>query len=279
MLTKEQLKVKLVALGCFKANKYLDEYVQLCITKLQMAKAKFKTNAHHIIPRKYYKVNNLPLDNSSQNLVNLSYYDHIIAHYYLVLCSVQTYLQYSNAVAFVMLTNNKFLTVDEIKKIKNLDRYLEVYKNYESKPKSAEHKAALSKARDLHSTTAGKKSIYNPTLNKVKFVDTDELLEYLSVGWIVGGKPLTAEAKQKISKSNSKSLQGKTHAPIATDKSHSGLIGAKIECIETGMIFENIQQAKEWLFEATGVSGGQIKNCCAGARIATGGYHWRYYKE
>ena len=45
------------------------------------------------------------------------------------------------------------------------------------------------------------------------------------------------------------------------------------------MIFENIQQAKEWLFEATGVSGGQIKNCCAGARIATGGYHWRYYKE
>ena len=74
-------------------------------------------------------------------------------------------------------------------------------------------------------------------------------------------------------------MQGKTHAPIATDKSYSGLIGAKIECIETGMIFENIQQAKEWLFEATGVSGGQIKNCCAGARIATGGYHWRYYKE
>ena len=50
-------------------------------------------------------------------------------------------------------------------------------------------------------------------------------------------------------------------------------------CIETGQIFENIESAKQWLKQTVGIDGGQIKNCCAGQRETTGGYHWKYIKE
>lgn len=280
MLSKEKLKEKLLATGCFEANEHLDNYVLLCSNNQGTKRTKFKTNAHHIIPRKYYKVNKLPLDNSEENLVNLSKYDHILAHYYLVLCSIPIYLQHSNAVAFVMLTNSKFITVDEIKQIQNLDGYLEVYKNYVGRPRTKEHCAALSKARDFHSSTKGRKSIYNPKLNQVKFVYLQEIQEYLDKGWVLGGKPMSKEAKQKISASNSISLRGKVHNKDKQEnKIYSGLLGSKIECVETVQIFDNISQAKLWLYATTGVDGGQIKNCCSGARKTTGGYHWRYYKE
>lgn len=51
---------------------------------------KFKTQLHHIIPRKYYTYNKLEINNSRENLVNLLYKDHILAHYYLALCAKET---------------------------------------------------------------------------------------------------------------------------------------------------------------------------------------------
>ena len=38
---------------------------------------------HHIIPRCYFKYYNLPIDNSKNNIVQLSYFNHVLAHYYL----------------------------------------------------------------------------------------------------------------------------------------------------------------------------------------------------
>ena len=277
MLTKEQLKEKLLKLGCFDDNEYFDKYLELCLDNVNTKRTKYITNAHHIIPRKYYKFNKLEIDNSPENIVNLRYYDHILAHYYLVLCSIPGYLQYANAVAFVMSIGKNKLTLEEIKQIKDLDQYLKVYENYKSKPKAAEHKTALAKARDYHSTTKGKKSMYNLALNKVKFVNPTEIATYLQEGWVIGGKPMTDAAKQKISQSNSIALKGKKHASIKPNMLSSGLEGSKILCIETGQIFENMQEAKNWLYKSTGVDGGQIKNCCSGARKSTGGYSWRYY--
>ena len=95
MLTKEQLKEKLLKLGCFDDNEYFDKYLELCLDNVNTKRTKYITNAHHIIPRKYYKFNKLEIDNSPENIVNLRYYDHILAHYYLVLCSIPGYLQYA----------------------------------------------------------------------------------------------------------------------------------------------------------------------------------------
>lgn len=283
MLTKDQLKEKLLALACFEDNEYFKKYVELCVSNANTKKAKYITNIHHIIPRKYFKFNKLEIDNSPENLVNLHYYDHILAHYYLVLCSIPGYLQYANAVAFVMSigkgADKNILTPEDIKQIKDLDQYIKVYENYKGKPRSKEHCAALSKARDYHSSTKGRKSMYNPALNKVKFVNPTEITVYLQEGWVVGGKPMTEAAKQKIGRSNSIALKGKKHTSIKPNKLNAGLEGSKILCIETGQIFENIQEAKNWLYKHTGVEGGQIKNCCAGSRKSTGGYSWKYYVE
>lgn len=80
-------------------------------------------------------------------------------------------------------------------------------------------------------------------------------------------------AKQKISESNSVALKGKTHQIKKENKLNSGLTFNKVECVETGRIFESIIEARKWLQSTRGIDGGQIKNCCAGQRETTGGYH------
>lgn len=62
---------------------------------------------------------------------------------------------------------------------------------------------------------------------------------------MLGSKPLTAEAKEKIGKSNSISLKGKKHQEIKSGKLNSGLVGSKVICVETGSIFESINEAKQ----------------------------------
>lgn len=42
---------------------------------------------HHIVPRCWFKMNNLPVDNSKENIVLLSYEDHIKVHKLSILCA------------------------------------------------------------------------------------------------------------------------------------------------------------------------------------------------
>jgi len=79
-------KQTLLNLAIFIDNEYLDKYIQL-INNHSKSYIKFKTQKHHIIPRAYFKHNNYKLDNSKNNLVCLTYKDHILAHYYLYKCS------------------------------------------------------------------------------------------------------------------------------------------------------------------------------------------------
>ena len=46
-----------------------------------------KGHKHHIIPKCWFKMNNLPIDNSKDNLVLLSYEDHIKVHKLSILCA------------------------------------------------------------------------------------------------------------------------------------------------------------------------------------------------
>jgi hypothetical protein len=46
----------------------------------------------------------------------------------------------------------------------------------------------------------------------------------------------------------------------------------KVLCIETGRIFNNMAEAKEWC-------GVNIGRCCKGERKTAGGYHWKYVDE
>lgn len=42
---------------------------------------------HHILPRSWFKMNDLPVDNSDDNLVKLTYEDHLLVHQLAVLAS------------------------------------------------------------------------------------------------------------------------------------------------------------------------------------------------
>lgn len=95
------LKEKLLKLGVFIDNEYLDMYIKMVLDNAVTKRIKFETQKHHIIPKKYYKINNLEVDNSKENIVNLLYSDHILAHYLLCLCTDKnSCLYYHSLLAF-----------------------------------------------------------------------------------------------------------------------------------------------------------------------------------
>lgn len=87
-MTQQKLKEKLLAINLFEDNDYLNQYCELIIQNLDTKKEKFRTHLHHIIPRCYFLLINSQIDDSKENLVNLLYKDHILAHYYLFNCAL-----------------------------------------------------------------------------------------------------------------------------------------------------------------------------------------------
>lgn len=125
------LKLKLIEIDLVVENEYLDKYVELIEKNLNRPKEKFKTQNHHIIPKYYFKDNNLDVDNSKSNLVNLLYKDHILAHYYLALCSKCDKFICHNKNAILHIAGNRYLNI-QLKNtlndfINNLDNYQFIY--------------------------------------------------------------------------------------------------------------------------------------------------------
>ena len=77
MIIKNVLKQKLLNTGLFLDNEYLDEYINLVLSNNITVGY---TEKHHILQRNYFKKSNLPVDNSPDNLITLSYCDHCKAH-------------------------------------------------------------------------------------------------------------------------------------------------------------------------------------------------------
>lgn len=46
----------------------------------------------------------------------------------------------------------------------------------------------------------------------------------------------------------------------------------KVRCIETGIIYESVHEAAR----QTGISNGNISQCCNGKRKSAGGFHWEF---
>lgn len=85
---------KLCSCG-FLDNQYLLQYIQLIQCPNNTAEY---TEKHHIIPRSYFKLNHLAVDNSADNLVRLSYIEHCKAHVLLCKCTCGA-LQRANIIA------------------------------------------------------------------------------------------------------------------------------------------------------------------------------------
>ena len=82
------------------------------------------------MPRFYFRTNKIPIDNSTKNIANLVFKDHILAHYYLALCATNKYkflseLSFFRTTGFMTLPNSEEALGD-------MDRYEDVYKSYVS---------------------------------------------------------------------------------------------------------------------------------------------------
>ena len=92
MIIKNVLKQKLLNTGLFLDNEYLDEYINLVLSNNITIGY---TEKHHILQRNYFKKSGLPVDNSPDNLITLSYCDHCKAHWLLYFCTTG-YLKKAN---------------------------------------------------------------------------------------------------------------------------------------------------------------------------------------
>ena len=108
-------------------NKYLDKYITLITENKTTKKETFITQKHHIIPRYVFKNLNLPIDNSSYNIVNLKFSDHLLAHYYLMKCSSTPIYEFSNASAIIQLTGSPHSIGSEEWLKRNSNKLNEVY--------------------------------------------------------------------------------------------------------------------------------------------------------
>ena len=129
------LKDRILMTNMFEDNEYLDKYCALMQENQSQKKVKYVTNRHHIIPKSYFRLIQAPIQDQD-NTVNLKYSDHILAHYYLCLCSKDPDMKYCNQLAFMYLVDKtkstdvrdfEKLSYDEEKLINDLEYYQQIY--------------------------------------------------------------------------------------------------------------------------------------------------------
>lgn len=124
------LRSTIVEMHGFVDNEFLEQYCTLVERHRRTTKQASVTNAHHIIPRSWFDINKKEVDNSLSNLVNLPYREHVLAHYYLCLCTTGK-LQYANQLAFFcLLTRKKKMNVVEKQLVHKLPMYNIIYESY-----------------------------------------------------------------------------------------------------------------------------------------------------
>lgn len=121
----KNLKEKLLSTKVIFDNRYLDLYIDLINKNKFTEKQKNKTQLHHIIPRCYFEMNGENVDDSENNLVNLLYKDHLLAHYYLSLCSVGKF-HYDMEYAMIMVRHTCKNSIDD-DFIDSLNMYQKLY--------------------------------------------------------------------------------------------------------------------------------------------------------
>ena len=244
-----KLKKKLLATDYFIDNLWLDKYCELIENNKNTIKQSDITQKHHILQKAYYKIVNKRLDNSKNNIVNLKYSDHILAHYYLCYCTKDELMKknYQAFYCMISMAPKNFNLEDFYRK--NYIDYNEEYKKYVN----------ICKQRYL-----GKN---NPMYGRHHTEETKKKLhDYFY------GKKMSSEFKKKQSELNSgknNPMYGKNRTGINAGNKRS------VRCIETGQIFPTCTDAAKWCKRDVGA----VSKVCKGIHKTTGGYHWEYVEQ
>ena len=110
-------------------NEYLLLYCRLIERHTVTRSVPRKTHKHHIIPKSWFKLMNKEVDNSLRNLVNLPCREHMLAHYYLCLCTEDPF-RFANELALMCLQNKNFVSVVDKQLLHNLPLYNTIYEEH-----------------------------------------------------------------------------------------------------------------------------------------------------
>lgn len=112
----------------FVPNEYLYKYARL-IERNSRTPIRGDTNKHHILPKAWFKLTNNAVNNELNNLVNLVYRDHVLAHYYLCLCTEDPF-KYANQLALMCLETRKKLFYTDKQLLHQLPLYNNIYEDF-----------------------------------------------------------------------------------------------------------------------------------------------------
>ena len=213
--TFTETKQRLMSAG-YVDNEYLDAYVGIIMQNKYTPVIKWKTQKHHILPKHYYKLHNLPIDNSDINLVNLKYKDHCLAHYFLALCAPNKYERYCNFQAVLHVLGNRnylqnFDYHEDTAQLIELDKWDELYKQ------AIQTRSELYMGRGKGTTITEKQKqqiskknsnlIYISKDGMIKKISSNYLQAYLDEGWTIVKRNLSEETKAKIRQAKSQRVR------------------------------------------------------------------------
>lgn len=188
------IKDKLIASGIFIYNDYFNKYLEIIETNKNNKMIKFITQKHHIIPSSYYRHQKINVDNSKENLVNLSYINHIFAHYYLCLCS-KGWFKYCAYKAFLYLIKR----IDMINKTDNKSEKIFIEKNF-----TKEFFERLPYFKKIYEQDKLFESIKNKGgkwMNngvKQQYVPPNKIQFFINKNYKIGKLPITEKQRQKF---------------------------------------------------------------------------------
>ena len=116
-------------------NDFLQKYCQLIERHRRTPVRARSTHKHHIIPKSWFKLTNSVINNDLNNLVNLPYREHILAHYYLCLCTSDPF-RYANQLALMCLQSMKHKNIVDKQLLQSLPLYNYIYEDYIKKLQS-----------------------------------------------------------------------------------------------------------------------------------------------
>lgn len=116
-------------------NEYLKKYCQLIERNRRTPLRGGQTHKHHIVPKSWFKLTHTDINNELNNLVNLPYREHFLAHYYLCLCTSDPF-RYANQLALMCLQSLKTKNVVDKQLLHNLPLYNNIYEDYMRKLRS-----------------------------------------------------------------------------------------------------------------------------------------------
>ena len=195
-MTYNELEQKLLDTGLVTKSDYLTKYCELLINNRLEIYDSAKANYHHAVPRVYFEMHGLPVDNSSNNLFILLHKDHVLAHYYLAMAAKNDAFKYkmAYAVRFVIGQINAESKKNLLEQLPEVQRSYELVvkdfseNNPSKKPENAK-KISLRRQGKFYIKKDGKSIVIKP----------EQLDDYLKDGWERGRVGKWASSKGRIS--------------------------------------------------------------------------------